>query len=183
MPPTIAPKFGPTLRTGVGSTAGAMADGSPAAKGSPAAAKCQKTAGGKVPQVSSNLDRARHCTNPPRLATAKAAAGAKGLEVIPLEDDDKFFNEGMLSMMSRPRKVGHTMPGKAAKLFLEAPSAEARDFVVKGAPTLAPLTMDDDDAYVGDATSNAVSKPRSTAAAVMRVMAFTNNVLVGGRVV
>ncbi len=49
MAPMIAPKFSPTLRMGVGSTAGAMADGSPAAEGGPAAAKCQKTAGGKFP--------------------------------------------------------------------------------------------------------------------------------------
>ncbi len=49
MAPTIAPKFGPTLRMGVGSTAGAMADGSLAAEVSPAAAKRQKKAGGKFP--------------------------------------------------------------------------------------------------------------------------------------
>jgi hypothetical protein len=157
MPPTIAPKFGPTLRMGAGSTAGAMADGSPAAESGPAAAKHQKTAGGKFPRVSSNLDGARHRTNPPRLATAKAAAGTKGPEVIPLDDDDKFSDEGMLLMTLRPCKVGHTTPGKAAKLFVEAPSAKARDFAVKGAPTPAPLMMDDNDAYVGDAASNAVS--------------------------
>ncbi len=161
----IAPKFGPTLRMGVGSTAGVMADGSPAAEGGPAVAKCQKTAGGKVPQVSLNLDGVRRGTNPPCLATAMATAGAKGPEVIPLDNDDKFSNEGTSLMTSRPRKVGHTTPGKAAKLFVEAPSAKARDFAVKGVPTPAPLTMDDDDAWVGDMVSNAVSKPRSTAAA------------------
>ncbi len=130
-----------------------------------------------------NIDGTRHCTNPPRLATVKAAAGVKGPEVIPLENDDEFSDEGTLSMRSRPCKVSHTMPGKAAKLFIEAPSAKARDFVVKGAPTPAPLTMDDDDAYVGDAVSNAVSKPRLTAAAATRAMAFANDVLVSGRVV
>jgi hypothetical protein len=88
-----------------------------------------------------------------------------------------------LLMTSRLRKVGHTTPGKAAKPFAEAPSAEARDFAVKGEPTLAPLTMDDSDAYVGDAASNAVSKPRLTAAVATRATAFANNVLVGGRVV
>ncbi len=86
-------------------------------------------------------------------------------------------------MTSRPRKVGYTTPGKAAKLFIEAPSAEARNFVVKGVPTPAPLTMDDNDAYVGDAASNAVSKPRLTAAAATRATAFANDVLVSGRVV
>jgi hypothetical protein len=45
--PMIAPKFGPTLRTGMGSTAGAMADGSQAAEGGLVAAKCQKTVGRK----------------------------------------------------------------------------------------------------------------------------------------
>ncbi len=119
--------------------------------------------------------------NPPRLAMAKAAAGAKGPEVIPLDNDDKFSNEGMSSMTSRPHKVGHTTPGKAAKLFVEAPSAEVRDFAVKGAPTLATLTMDNKDAYVGDAALNAVSKPHSTAAAAMRTTAFANDVLVSGR--
>jgi hypothetical protein len=115
MAPTIAPKFSPTLRTGVGSTAGAMADGSPAAEGGPAAAKRQKTAGDKLPRVSLNLNGARRRTNPPRLATAKAAAGAKGSEVIPLDNKDKFSDEGMSSMTSRPCKVGHTTPGKAAE--------------------------------------------------------------------
>ncbi len=88
---------------------------------------------------------------------SEGRCGRKGPEVIPLDDDDKFSDEGMLSMMSRPRKVGHTTPGKAAKLLVEAPSAEARDFAVKGLPTPAPLTMDDKDAYVGDAASNVVS--------------------------
>jgi hypothetical protein len=79
-----------------------MADGSPAAEGGPAAAKRQKTAGGKLPRVSLNLDGARRRTNPPRLTTAKAAASAKGPEVIPLDDEDKFSDEGMSSMMLRP---------------------------------------------------------------------------------
>jgi hypothetical protein len=48
MAPTIAPKIGPTLRTGVGSTAGAR-DGSPVVEGRPAAAKRQKMAEGKIP--------------------------------------------------------------------------------------------------------------------------------------
>jgi hypothetical protein len=48
MAPTIAPKIIPTLRTCMGSTAGAK-DGSPAVDNGPVAAKCQKTAGGKNP--------------------------------------------------------------------------------------------------------------------------------------
>ncbi len=183
MAPTIAPKFGPTLRTGKGSTAGAMADGNPAAEGGSAAVKRQKMAGGKFPRFSLNLNGARRRTNPPCLATAKATAGAKGLEVIPSDDDDEFSDEGMSSMTSRPRKVSHTTPGKATKLFVEVPFAEARDFAVKGVPTPAPLMMDDNDAYVGDAASNAVSKPCSTAAAATRATAFANDVLVSGRVV
>jgi hypothetical protein len=180
MAPTIAPKFGPTLRMGVGSTAGAMADGSPVAEGGPVAAKCQKMAGGKFPQVFLILDESKRHTNPPRLATAKAAAGAKGPEVIPSDDNNEFSNEKMLSMTSRPCKVGHTTPGKAAKLFVEVPSTKARDFAVKGAPAPAPLTMDDNDAYIGDV---AVSKPRSTAAAAKRATAFANDVLISGQVV
>ncbi len=115
MAPTIAPKFGPTLRTGMGSTAGVMADGSPAVGGIPAGAKRPKTAGGKFPRVSLNLNGARRRTNPPRCATAKAAADAKGPEVIPSDDEDEFSDEGMSLMRSKPRKVGHTTPGKAAE--------------------------------------------------------------------
>ncbi len=88
MAPTIAPKISPTLKMGVGSTAGAR-DGSPAVEGRPAAVKRQKTAEGKIPQVSLNLYGVRCCRNPPCLATAKTAADAKGLEVIPSDDDDK----------------------------------------------------------------------------------------------
>ncbi len=107
----------PHPEKGVGSTAGAMANGIPAAEGGPAAAKCQKTAGGKVPRVSSNLDGARRRTNPHRLAMAKAAAGAKGLEVIPSDDNDEFSDEGTLSMTSRPCKAGYITPGKTTKLL------------------------------------------------------------------
>ncbi len=109
--------------------------------------------------------------------------GAKSPEVIPLDDGDKFFDEGTLSMTARPCKVAHITPGKAAKLFIEASSAEARDFAVKGAPTPAPLTMGDDDAYVGDVASNTVSKSHLMAVAATRMTAFANEVLVGGRVV
>jgi hypothetical protein len=117
MAPTIAPKFGLTLRTGVGSTAGARAYGSPAAEGGPAAAKRQNMTGGKIPGVSSNLDRARRHTNPPRLATAKAATGAKGPEVIPLDKDDKFSDEGTLTMTLRPARSGKPRPGKPPIFF------------------------------------------------------------------
>jgi hypothetical protein len=115
MAPTIAPKFGRTLRMGMGSIAGVMADGSPAVGGGPAEAKCPKMAGGKFPRVSLNLDGARRRTNPPRRALAKAAADAKGPEVIPLDNEEEFSDEGMSSMTSRLRKVGHTTPGKAAE--------------------------------------------------------------------
>ncbi len=49
-------------------------------------------------------------------------------------------------------------------------------------PTTAPLTMDDEDAYVNDVTSNVVSKPRSLAVAAVCVKALANNVLVSGLV-
>jgi hypothetical protein len=42
--------------------------------------------------------------------------------------------------------------------------------------------MNDKDAYVGDAASNAVSKPRSMSAAATRTMAFANDILVSGQV-
>ncbi len=92
--------------------------------------------------------------NPPCLATVKAAMGAKGPEVIPLDEDDKFLYEGTLTMTSRPRKVRKATPGKAAQNLFKAPPDKARDFAVKWAPTTAPLTVDDDDAYVKDTTSN-----------------------------
>ncbi len=107
MAPRIAPKISPTLRTGVGSTAGAM-DGSPEAESGPVAAKRQKTAGGKIPQVSLNLDGARHRANPPRLATAKAAVDMKGPEVIPSDNDDEPVEE---ATTTKPRKVGRMTPG------------------------------------------------------------------------
>jgi hypothetical protein len=67
--------------------------------------------------------------------------------------------------------------------FCRGAFRQGEGFRGQRAPTLAPLTMDNDDAYVGDAASNAVSKPRSTAAAATRASAFANNVLVRGRVV
>ncbi len=124
----------------------------------------------------------RQGTNPPRLATAKASTGAKGPEVIPSDEDDKFLDEGTSTMTSRPRKVRKARPGKAAENLFEAPPDEARDFAVEEAPTTAPLTMDDDDAYVKDMTSNAGLKPRSTAAAAMHARALTNHVLVSSQV-
>ena len=69
--------------------------------------------------------------------------GVKGLEVIPLDDNIEFSKEGTLSMTSRPCKVGHTTPGKAAKPFVEAPSAKARDFAVKGVLNLCTIFVVD----------------------------------------
>ncbi len=79
--------------------------------------------------------------------------------------------------------VRKTTPRKAAKLFVKAPSNKARDFAVEGASTTAPLTMDDEDAYIEEVTSNVVSKPRSLAAAAARVKALANDVLISGQVV
>ncbi len=42
--------------------------------------------------------------------------------MIPLDDKDEFSDEGMLSMTSRPRKVGHTTPGKATEASANPPS-------------------------------------------------------------
>jgi hypothetical protein len=118
MAPTIAPRISPTLRTGVGSTVGAK-DGSLAAESGPAAAKCQKTAGGKIPQGSSNLDGVRRRVNPPRLATAKAAAGAKGPEGISSDndkelhdaassdDEDALHDEATSAMLTRRQDCVH----------------------------------------------------------------------------
>ena len=74
MAPATAPKINPTLRTGVGSTAGER-DGRTAAAGSSMAVKRQKTIDGETPRVSMNLDGRKRRVNPLRLATAKASAG------------------------------------------------------------------------------------------------------------
>jgi hypothetical protein len=102
-------------------------------------AKWQKMARGQIPRVSANLYMARRRTNPPRLATVKDPTGAKGPEIIPLDEENKFLDEGTSTMTSRPRKVRKAMPGKATKNLSEVPPDEARDFAVKGAPTTAPL--------------------------------------------
>jgi hypothetical protein len=80
------------------------------------------------------------------------------------------------------RKVTKATLGKAAKNFVKAPSNKARDFAGKGNPTMPPLTMDNDDAYVRGAELNAVSKPCLMAAAAVQAKARTNNVLVSSQV-
>jgi hypothetical protein len=162
--PTIAPKISPTLRTGVGSTAGAK-DGSPAADSGPVAAKCQKMAGGKIPRVSSNLDGARRRAKSLRLAMAKAAGDKKGPEVIPSDDNDKQGDKATLTRPTKPRKggrttpvgktssAGRTAPGKAAKPRLGAASDKTRAVGRAVMPTAMHLTMDDDDEDVNVATA------------------------------
>ncbi len=121
MAPMIALKISPTLRTGVRSTVGAK-DGSPAADSGPVAAKCQKTAGGKIPRVSSNLDEARRRAKSLRPATAKAAGDEKGPEVISSDDDDKQGDEATLTRPTKPRKGGRTTPvGKTSYAGRTAP--------------------------------------------------------------
>jgi hypothetical protein len=169
MAPTIAPKINPTLRTGVGSTAGAR-DGSPAAEGGLAAAKRQKTAEGKILRVSSNFDGVRRRANPPRLATAKAttdaslghltaakaAADAKGPDMIP-DDDDEPIDDALLTSTSKPRKVVRAMtsdeltairktaPGTSAKLRIGAAYDETLAVERAGTPTAMRLTRDDEE--------------------------------------
>ncbi len=153
----------------MGSTTG-VKDGSLAAESGPVAAKRQKTAGGKIPRGSSNLDGARRRANPPRLATAKAATGAKGPEGISSDNDDKLHDEASsdnddelhvkatLTMPTKPCKGGRTMPPiiktastgrtapvKVAKLRLEAASDKTQVVARAGLPTATHLTMDDND--------------------------------------
>jgi hypothetical protein len=156
MAPTIALKISPTLRTGMGSTVG-VRDGSPVVEGGPVAAKRQKMAEGKILRVSLNLDGVRHRANPPRLATAKAAADAKGPKVIPSNDNNKPIEGAAMTRMAKPHKVGRSTPvdkatpvgktasGKAAKLRIGVASNAARDVAMGEMPTGASLTMDDDD--------------------------------------
>jgi hypothetical protein len=164
MAPTIAPKISPTLRMGMGSTAGAK-DGSPAADSGPVVAKRQKTAGGKISRVSLNLDGARRLAKSLRLAMAKAAVDEKGPEVILSDDNDEQGDEAMSTMPTKPRKggrmmpigktssAGRTAPGKAAKLRLGAASNETRAVARAGMPTATHLTMDDNDEDVDVATA------------------------------
>jgi hypothetical protein len=164
MAPMIAPKISPTLRTGMGSTAGAK-DGSLVADNGLVAAKRQKTAGGEIPRVSLNLDGVRHRANALRLATANAAVDKKGSEVIPSDDNDKQGDEATSTMPMKPHKggqmtpvgktssAGRTAPGKVAKLRLGAASDEMWAVARAGMPTAMHLTMDDDDEDVDIATA------------------------------
>jgi hypothetical protein len=152
----VALKISPTLRTGVGSTAGAK-DGRPGVDSGPVAAKRQKMAWGKIPQVSSNLDGARCCAKSLHPATAKAAVEEKGPEVIPSDNNDKKGDESTLTMPTKPHKggwttpvgktssAGRTAPGKAAKPRLGAAYDKMRAVARAGMPTATHLTMDDND--------------------------------------
>jgi hypothetical protein len=162
--PTIAPKISPTLRMSMGSTAGAK-DGHPAADSGKVAAKQQKTARGKIPRVSLNLDGARRRAKSLRLATAKAAMDEKGPEVIPSDDNNEQGDKAMLTMPTKPCKGGRTMPvgktssagrtapGKAAKPRLGAASDKMRAVARAGMPTATHLTMYNDDEDVNVATA------------------------------
>jgi hypothetical protein len=187
----IAPKIGPTLRTGVGSIADAR-DGCPVVEGKPAAAKCQKTAEGKIPRVSLNLDGARRCANPPHLAMAKAAADAKGPEVILSDDDDKPIELATSTRMVKPRKIGRTTPvdkttsvgktasGKAAKLRIGVASDAARNVPIGEMPTGAPLTMDDSNKYVNNERAAGIARSHLMAMTTVCATALVNDSIIGG---
>ncbi len=156
------------------------------------AAKHQKMAEGKIPRVSSNLDGARRRANPPRLVTAKAAAAAKGPEVIPSDEDDKLVKEATLTRMAKPRKVGRRTPidkttsvgktasGKAAKLRIGVASNVARDVTMREMPTGASLAMDNDNKYVNDERAAGIARPRSMAVTTVRATALVNDSTIGG---
>ena len=109
--------------------------------------------------------------NPCQLATAKAAADAKGLKVIPSDDDDKPVNDATSTMTAKPRKVGRRMPfdkttsvsktasGMAAKLCVGAASDKESGVATGGMPTGAPLMMDDNDEYVNNARAARTVRP------------------------
>jgi hypothetical protein len=92
----------------------------------------------------------------------KAAADAKGPEVIPSVNDDEPVEEATSTRMAKPRKVGRTTPidkttsvgktafGKAAKLRIGVASNAAREVAMGEMPTGAPLMMDNDDEYVNN---------------------------------
>ena len=182
MAPTIAPKINPTLKTGVGSTAGARA-GSPARADRATAAKRQKTAEGGTLRVSSNLDGRKRRVNPPRLATAKAgesgspaAAGADGspghitvATTIPSDDDDEI---------EPPEAAGSTTTqklGKGSRATSDDQPSASRKMAAKQtlmghrgvAPKMVavarrdtltgiPLTMDEDDVDIEDGSKDDV---------------------------
>jgi hypothetical protein len=117
----------------------------------------RKRPGGKIPQVSLNLDGARRRAKSLHLATVNAAVDEKGPEVIPSEDDDKQGDKATSTMPTKPRKgdrttpigktlsAGRTAPGKAAKLRLGAASNKTQAFARAGMPTATHLTRDDDE--------------------------------------
>ena len=88
---TIAPKFGPTLRTGVGSTAGAMADGSPAVGGGPAEVKRPKTAGGKIPSSLLEPRRGEALDKPAPPRNGEGCEGCEGPGSDPLGQRGRVF--------------------------------------------------------------------------------------------
>ncbi len=89
-------KFGPTLKTGAGGTAGARDDGSSAAS------KRQKTGGTAKLCVSSNFDGLTRRSNPPQgearsnnPQTAAAAFGERSPEVIPSDEEPDEEGQGL----------------------------------------------------------------------------------------
>ncbi len=103
MAPKVA-KFGPTLKTGAGGTAGARDDGSPAA------VKRQKTGGSAKLRVSSNFDGLMRRSNPPRGGmrsnnpqTAAAAFDERSPEVIPSDEEPNEEEQGLTGGAARAK--------------------------------------------------------------------------------
>ncbi len=132
--------------------------------------------------------------NPPCLPRAKAAADAKGLEVIPSDNDNEPVEEATSTRMAKPCKVGRTTPvdkttsvgktasGKAAKLRIGVASNAAWDVAMGEMPTGAPLTMDNDDDYINDKRAAGIARPHSMAVTSVCATALINNSIIGGQV-
>jgi hypothetical protein len=176
MAPTIAPKINSTLKTGVGSTAGAWA-GSLAAADRSMAAKRQKTTEGGTLRVSSNLDGRRRRVNPPRLATAKAGAGGSpatagadgspgrttAATTIPSNDDDenkpikaaastttrKLCKGGRATTDDQP-PTSHKMVAKTTLTGHRGAAPEEVAVTRGGTLTGIPLMMDGNDVDIDD---------------------------------
>ncbi len=174
MAPTIASKISPTLRTGMGSTAGAK-DGSPASDSGPVATKRQKTARGKNPSsiLESRWGEASREISPP--CDGERRRGQEGARSDPVV-------EATWTMPTKPRKGGRTMPvsktssagrtapGKAAQLLLGAASNETRAVARAGMPTATHLTRDDDNEDVNVATAIERSLAMATALGSDRII-------------
>jgi hypothetical protein len=125
---------------------------------------------------------------------AKDPAYAKGLDMIPSNDNDKPVKEVTSTRMAKPRKVGRTTPvdkttsvgktasGKATKLRTGVASDTGRDVAMGEMPTGAPLMMDDNNECVNNKRAAGIAMPHLMALTTVRATALVDDSIIGGQV-